>query len=730
MSKNSNYLIKNNDLVTDLKDLNYDKFSNNIKSPETINNPFYDTIILIFILDISDTYIKKHRCINNNKFLELKEIINNLFYPNNIIIKSQNNYELTEKLILKNLKNDEIKIRDIIKKNNISNPIACNLKITSHNIEKTEIDNVLNKVKNDNNILIGSLDITKDVSGFAYNDYLKYFFVKNLSNYSNENDINKENYKGKKIILNKPRASKLTTTILYGNTRFKIYNKTHSQYTNTPNNKSCGNLLSQEFIKTSNKRYNNLVNNPLYKSDGCTRLEITIYPVNLCKDFHIEKKLNIDYDLKEHKYFDIFNEDDVNEILDFQNEFTDYDYDIFYKCSQKESFEHLISYIDKHTIIFDKLNKKYIIYNYYNSETNKFNSYEITINDSFVKKLLKIDNSIKKKIEEGVLNVKNDILDNIIKKLICSTYIMRYKKCYYVEINDINIKDYNIDIYKNNGPSYITEYNNLFTYTDKTCEIKDFKFFSGPKDIRELIKNPTCEKIEENIYFPLKICIKENIEENSIKEKIEENSINSKYLEDVKILNFEGRFNLIEFSFSNNDNNNIHLFIEDDKKNKHHIQCPEELKKNIVNFKNDSEINFICEVKKYYKLYYIKNEIILRFVSYFEDNDFKYFISNEKPTYLQIDLENKLKNIKKVKTISLNKLEKSKEYEILDILIDSYRKKEIIYIKFKNDDKIYNANYQFQNLYDKNNSKQFKIKTLNKFWDKKNHNEKELKIIF
>src|SRR5436190_2881314 len=265
----------NNNLITNIGNIDYTKNEQKINKFKRITEPFVDNIMIVKITDSTDLVgklLKKEICGSFNSFLRGKFSIYKLA---NHGVKAK-----LPQLLESNTKTVK-GIRQIIKKdlkiirNKYKNPVAIPYKIelADVNLETLlkDLPEILKQLRIEHYYLL-DLDITQDFSGIFNKEEMIEYLTENF-NFCKQGQFKKDN---KIIVDNDNTVGKDCLTWLNYNSRIKIYNKFICQLTSPGINKQLGNHIIN-FIKCPDDRLKNTFNSDLAKNNGITRLEATIY---------------------------------------------------------------------------------------------------------------------------------------------------------------------------------------------------------------------------------------------------------------------------------------------------------------------------------------------------------------------------------------------------------------------------------------------------------------------
>ncbi len=488
----------NSNLLTDIKNINYNKyFTLDKQQLKNLTPKFCDNIMLFTIVPQEYTELK-------NKCIILKEehcstfntLLRSVLKENNITVaKHSVKCKQTIKLYVSGKDTEENKCGktrhniyaspnfEKIKENylriynkqdlNSAYIITYKLELADEEIKMLhpKLEKTLKQLQ-DGAILfyILDFDVTQDkLNNINYDKYKTFLLERN--DFRMEGDTTKT--KARFIILNncKSVGNNIITIIdTLTNVRMKWYNKFVCQITSGGVTKTIGSHI-YDFLYCPDKRLNKTFRDKEAKECSITRAEATIYGCYLPTLEQLNRTIKTMDDLT--------------------------DIEMFYKVSFKNQFRALTEQLENNLILYNKKEEKLYITYYGNSLTRKITATTFKLND--------YSEEQKQKVIEYAL----------------SHYSIQALPCYYVEIN-INKDDITLlttEINKEIGETQIFKNNKIFTSKPKRqdTEIEEIELDVETEDVN-YIKNAgldsdylplflpeTKQQIKSKILFPIKI---------------------------------------------------------------------------------------------------------------------------------------------------------------------------------------------------------------------------------
>ncbi|MBS0032581.1 MAG: hypothetical protein KFE23_00475 [Candidatus Baumannia cicadellinicola] len=267
--------LHNDNLITNIGDLNYVENEERMGKFKRITEPFCDNIMVFKITDSTDLegkLLKKDVCGSFNSYLRgkfsrfplakhgVKAKLPQLLDSNTITIKG----------VKQIIRQDFKKIAKKYKK-----PVAVPYKIELADVKLLtlleELPEILKQLAVEHYYLL-DLDITQDFAGIFNKEEMTEYLTTNY-NFCRQKDV-KNNCKI--IVDNDKTVGKDCLTWINSNSRVKIYNKFVCQMTSPGINKILGNNVVN-FVNCPDKRLKETFSSELAKNNGITRLEATIY---------------------------------------------------------------------------------------------------------------------------------------------------------------------------------------------------------------------------------------------------------------------------------------------------------------------------------------------------------------------------------------------------------------------------------------------------------------------
>lgn len=458
MLENATY----NNLTTDIGQIKYVTQDHIKKGGRSIlRKMFCDNCVFIKIFDAKHTRPKgdsKNPFKNGHSMtkVELLELIQAEMKL--ILNRDKEEFEFEDKIVcslpfkfqqsfLSNTRNkDSMKIRAYIEANNISDPVYTNVKV---GFDSHDLDDVLECIStnadefNKRGIFLHDFDVTEDFTGIFDREQLIRYLVQN-EGYRMQTGALPKDYENH-IIMEKTSTSGINClSIIHGNLRIKLYNKFIAQVTSVGTNASFGSLI-YSYISPDEKRnkyLHKLFTNEDFLRDGCTRLEITFYCMNIqlsFSDTKIEK-----YDLNAIPYYDVFDEDTLYDVWDrYVGMIWEPDFPL-YCVPVSDMWTRIISSLKNNMCIYYPNEKECHICLYANKLTSKVIGWNIRL--------------------ARYSSAKTEDVMEFVK----SNYSLNSLPFYFITIENRNNPNfYKLEIFLKEGPTYFTKPNNLFSVYEK-----------------------------------------------------------------------------------------------------------------------------------------------------------------------------------------------------------------------------------------------------------------------
>lgn len=270
--------LNDDNLLTNIGDINYTEGEEKMDSFIKITEPFCDNIMIVKITDSTDligNFLTKEACGSfnlylRNKFSQKFKLSKHGVKAKNPLLYSSNTLTVNG---VKQIIEKDIKIIEEKYKNPVIVPYKIELSDISLSVLLEELPEILNQLSIEHYYLL-DFDITQDFSGTFNKEEMIHYLCKNYD-FCKQGDYYKKDFQ-KIIVNNNKTVGKDCLTWLSSNYRAKIYNKFICQITSPGVNKKIGNHII-DFIECPDDRLRQTFDTDLVKKHGLTRFEITIY---------------------------------------------------------------------------------------------------------------------------------------------------------------------------------------------------------------------------------------------------------------------------------------------------------------------------------------------------------------------------------------------------------------------------------------------------------------------
>lgn len=749
--------LKNNELITDIGNINYSEDCPRLEKFIPINEKFCDNIMVFKIIDSNFSEktsnrlkIKKSMCGSINFLLRARFKYGLDTYINGIQAKTALYLNSSNCETIKGVK--QIMKSDLEMINNkYDNPVVAVYKIQLAHLPLDKLLSnlpvILEQLRKDHCYLL-DFDITQDYAG-CFNKKEMIQYLKNNDDFVEEdNEIRIDN--------NIVGIDCLTWT--NSNIRAKIYNKFVCQLTSPGLAKQIGNHVL-DLVKNKNERLHNTFKSDLAKEHGITRFEITIY--NYIRSY--EKTTKIKNSIENCK-----------QILD--NNLKHFENAPMYSVPLQTMWKKLTDSLQNSCCLIYKNILQYVWWG--NSNTKKLTGFQLNLDKTYLKDIKTQETQepqesqrLKQSIQENDKSDKKISNKEKAIKYILSAFSFNYLPTHLITIEDENIQH---KIYIKKGETYFTTSNSMFSIIPKSVKMEDFGLINTDKVIPNALRKTT--KITYNLY-PFDIV---ELKDTSITYDDCKNILDCENIKKDKKKELMLLFDQKHIDFNINDTYKIYAYmINNDYVNKKivYVLAEKDGTKQIYSIKDKKKVIFIENVEKilnsgkfdkmlfkinknYWDMIYSKN---YDYFAELETGDYGVMYNNTKPfptiknlfftneakdivskkvvNYIEKDIikeTNAMANITGAVTLKegkkLEDLEEDLELIVTSIKKINFRSRIKYLFNFANDSNLYRSNYWFEKVLENNSAidqnYRFKIKTGPIKSTPQNHAERKISILF
>ncbi|XP_046982715.1 uncharacterized protein LOC124552478 [Schistocerca americana] len=271
--------LDNDNLLTNIGDIDYTNGEEKLKKFEPISEPFCDNIMMVIITDSQNCYSK------NGKLLATKEVCGKF---NNVLRDKFKIFNLGRRAIVAKppykLDSDSQVVTGVMQiigkkiesvKENYKEPVVIPYKIELADVNLgnllLKLPDIIEELEKKHYYLL-DFDITQDFAGIFNKDEMSDYLRKN-HNFCFQSEYKEDC----NVIVDDDKSTGIDClTWKNGSSRVKIYSKYICQLTNPGMSKQLGNHIIN-LVNCPNARLKQTFNDPRAANNGITRLEATIY---------------------------------------------------------------------------------------------------------------------------------------------------------------------------------------------------------------------------------------------------------------------------------------------------------------------------------------------------------------------------------------------------------------------------------------------------------------------